>query len=130
MRVFAFLGEGNWLAKVNLQNLLSSKRELLFKALKTDLEAFRPGAQKRIDRIVFGEEGLCEVFPYDAASSLDPDEAGATLRSPSPPRRRPSTRNESTRSLAKRKTSGTPSDAGWSAWGSSATSTSPCAGAS
>ena len=80
MRVFAFLGEGNWLAKVNLQNLFSSKRALLFKALKTDLEAFRPGAQKRIDRIVFGEEGLCEVFPYDAASSLDPDAAKATLQ--------------------------------------------------
>ena len=80
MRVYAFLGEGNWLAKVNLQNLFCSKRALLFKALETDLEAFRPGAQERIDRIVFGEEGLCEVFPYDAASSLDPGEAGATLQ--------------------------------------------------
>ena len=80
MRVYAFLGEGNWLAKVNLRNLFCSKRALLFKALETDLEAFRPGAQERIDRIVFGEEGLCEVFPYDAASSLDPDEAGATLQ--------------------------------------------------
>ena len=80
MRVYAFLGEGNWLAKVNLRNLFCSKRALLFKALETDLEAFRPGAQERIDRIVFGEEGLCEVFPYDAASSLDPGEAGATLQ--------------------------------------------------
>ena len=80
MRVYAFLGEGNWLAKANLRNLFSSKRALLFKALETDLEAFRPGAQERIERIVFGEEGLCEVFPYDAASSLDPDEAGATLQ--------------------------------------------------
>ena len=80
MRVYAFLGEGNWLAKVNLRNLFCSKRALLFKALETDLEAFRPGAQERIDRIVFGEEGLCEVFPYDAASSLDPDEARATLQ--------------------------------------------------
>ena len=80
MRVYAFLGEGNWLAKVNLRNLFCSKRALLFKALETDLEAFRPGAQERIERIVFGEEGLCEVFPYDAASSLDPGEAGATLQ--------------------------------------------------
>lgn len=80
MRVYAFLGEGNWLAKANLRNLFSNKRALLFKALETDLEAFRPGAQERIERIVFGEEGLCEVFPYDAASSLDPDEAGATLQ--------------------------------------------------
>lgn len=80
MRVYAFLGEENWLAKANLRNLFSSKRAILFKALEIDLEAFRPGAQERIDRIVFGEEGLCEVFPYDAASSLDPDEAGATLQ--------------------------------------------------
>lgn len=80
MRVFAFLGEGNWQAKVNLQNLFCSKRALLFRALKTDLEAFRPRAQERIDRIVFGGEDLCEVFPYDAASSLDPDEAKATLQ--------------------------------------------------
>ena len=80
MRVYAFLGEGNWLAKVNLRNLFCSKRALLFKALETDVEAFRPGAQERIERIVFGEEGLCEVFPYDAASSLDPGEAGATLQ--------------------------------------------------
>lgn len=80
MRVYAFLGEGNWPAKVNQRNLFSSKRALLFKALETDLEAFRPGAQGRIDRIVLGEEGLCEVFPYDAASSLDPDEAKATLQ--------------------------------------------------
>lgn len=80
MRVFAFLGEGNWQAKVNLQNLFCSKRALLFRALKADLEAFRPRAQERIDRIVFGGEDLCEVFPYDAASSLDPDEAKATLQ--------------------------------------------------
>lgn len=80
MRVFAFLGEGNWQAKVNLQNLFCSKRALLFRALKTDLEAFRPRAQEQIDRIVFGGEDLCEVFPYDAASSLDPDEAKATLQ--------------------------------------------------
>lgn len=80
MRVFAFLGEGNWQAKVNLQNLFCSKRALLFRALKTDLEAFRPRAQERIDRIVFGGEDLREVFPYDAASSLDPDEAKATLQ--------------------------------------------------
>ena len=80
MRVYAFLGEGNWLAKVNLRNLFCSKRALLFKTLETDVEAFRPGAQERIERIVFGEEGLCEVFPYDAASSLDPGEAGATLQ--------------------------------------------------
>lgn len=80
MRVFAFLGEGNWQAKVNLQNLFCSKRALLFRALKTDLEAFCPRAQERIDRIVFGGEDLCEVFPYDAASSLDPDEAKATLQ--------------------------------------------------
>ena len=80
MRVYAFLGEGNWLAKANLRNLFCSKRALLFKTLETDVEAFRPGAQERIERIVFGEEGLCEVFPYDAASSLDPDEAKATLQ--------------------------------------------------
>ena len=47
MRVYAFLGEGNWLAKVNLRNLFCSKRALLFKALETDVEAFRPGAQER-----------------------------------------------------------------------------------
>ncbi len=80
MRVFAFLGEGNWQAKVNLQNLFCSKRALLFRALKADLEAFRPRLEERIDRIVFGGEDLCEVFPYDAASSLDPDEAKATLQ--------------------------------------------------
>lgn len=80
MRVFAFLGEGNWPAKVNLRNLFSSKRVLLFKALETNLEAFRPRAQERIDRIVFGGEDLCEVFPSDAASSLDSDEAKATLQ--------------------------------------------------
>ena len=80
MRVFAFLGEGNWQVKVNLQNLFCSKRALLFRVLKTDLEAFRPRAQERIDRIVFKEKDLCEVFPYDAASSLDSDEAKATLQ--------------------------------------------------
>lgn len=80
MRVYAFLGEGNWLAKGNLRNLFCSKWALLFKALETDVEAFRPRAQERIDRIVLGEEDLCEVFPYDAASSLDPDKARATLQ--------------------------------------------------
>ena len=54
MRVYVFLGEGNWLAKANLRNLFCSKRALLFKALETDLEAFRPGDQERIERIVFG----------------------------------------------------------------------------
>ena len=47
MRVYAFLGEENWLAKVNLRNLFCGKRALLFRALETDLEAFRPGAQGR-----------------------------------------------------------------------------------
>lgn len=77
MRVYAFLGEGNWLAKVNLRNLFCSMWALLLEALEIDVEAFRPGAQERIGRIAFGEEGLCEVFPYDAASSPDPDEARA-----------------------------------------------------
>ena len=78
MLVYAFLGEGNWLAKVNLRNLFCSMWALLLEALEIDVEAFRPGAQERIGRIAFGEEGLCEVFPYDAASSPDPDEARAT----------------------------------------------------
>lgn len=78
MRVYAFLGEGNWLAKVNLRNLFCSMWALLLEALEIDVEAFRPGAQERIGRIAFGEEGLCEVFPYDAASSPDLDEARAT----------------------------------------------------
>ena len=47
MRVYAFLGEENWLAKANLRNLFSSKRAILFKALEIDLEEFRPGAQER-----------------------------------------------------------------------------------
>lgn len=80
MCVYAFLGEGNRLAKMNLRNLFRNKWALLLEALETNLEAFRPGAQERIERIVFGEEGLCEVFPYDAASLLDPDEARATLQ--------------------------------------------------
>lgn len=78
MRVYAFLGEGNWLAKGNLRNLFCNKWALLLEAFGIDVEAFRPGAQERIGRIAFGEEGLCEVFPYDAASSLSPDEARAT----------------------------------------------------
>lgn len=79
MRVYAFLGEGNWLAKVNLRNLFCSMWALLLEALEIDVEAFRPGAQERIGRIAFGEEGLCEVFPYDAASSLDPDVAAQAV---------------------------------------------------
>lgn len=80
MCVYAFLGEGNWLAKVNLRNLFCNKWALLLEAFGIDVEAFRPGAQERIGRIAFGEEGLCEVFPCDAASSFDPDEARVTLQ--------------------------------------------------
>lgn len=80
MRVFADLGEENPRAEANLHELVLGKQVLLIKVLKTDIEAFRPRIEGRVGRIARGEEGACEVFDCDAASSLDPDEAKATLQ--------------------------------------------------
>lgn len=80
MRVFAHLGEGWVRARINLHTLVRNKLPLLSKVLSPDVEAFRPHVQKRVDGLVFKVEGICEVFPYDAASSLDADEAKAALQ--------------------------------------------------
>lgn len=80
MRVFADLGEENPRAEANLHELVLGKQVLLIKVLKTDIEAFRPRIEGRVGRIARGEKGTCEVFDCDAASSLDPDEARATLQ--------------------------------------------------
>lgn len=80
IRVFADLGEGNPRAEANLRDLVFGKQVLLTKVLKTDIEAFRPRVEGRARRIASGKEGTCEVFYCDAASSLDPDEARATLQ--------------------------------------------------
>ena len=80
IRVFADLGEGNPRAEANLRDLVFGKQELPNKVLVTDVEAFRPRIEGRVRHIASGGEGACEVFYGDAASSLDPDEAKATLQ--------------------------------------------------
>ena len=80
IRVFADLGEANPRAEANLHDLVLGKQALLTKVLKTDIEAFRPQVEGRARRIASGKEGACEVFYCDAASSLDPNEARATLQ--------------------------------------------------
>lgn len=80
IQAFADLGEENPRAEANLHELVLGKQVLLIKVLKTDIEAFRPRIEGRVGRIARGEKGTCEVFDCDAASSLDPDEARATLQ--------------------------------------------------
>ena len=80
IRVFADLGEGNPRAEANLRDLVFGKQELPNKVLETDVEAFRPRIEGRVRHIASGGEGACEVFYGDAASSLDLDEAKATLQ--------------------------------------------------
>lgn len=78
--MFADLGEGNPRAEAILRDLVFGKQALLDKVLETDVEAFRPRIEGRVRHIASGGEGACEVFYGDAASSLDPDEAKATLQ--------------------------------------------------
>lgn len=75
--MFADLGEGNPRAETNLRDLVFGKQELPNKVLETDVEAFRPRIEGRVEDVASGGEGACEVFYGDAASSLDPDEAKA-----------------------------------------------------
>lgn len=80
IQAFADLGEGNPRAEANLRDLVFGNQALLDKVLETDVEAFRPRIEGRVRHIASGGEGACEVFYGDAASSLDPDEAKATLQ--------------------------------------------------
>ena len=70
----------NLRAEINLRDLIFGKWELLYKVLETDVEACRPRVEGRVEDIAFGREGACWVFYADAAPSLDPDEATATLQ--------------------------------------------------
>lgn len=70
----------NLRAEINLRDLIFGKWELSYKVLETDVEACRPRVEGRVEDIASGREGACRVFYADAAPSLDPDEARATLQ--------------------------------------------------
>ena len=70
----------NLRAEINLRDLIFGKWELLYKVLETDVEACRPRVEGQVEDIASGREGACWVFYADAAPSLDPDEARATLQ--------------------------------------------------